>query len=163
MKIITIKTIIVSFTVVSFFPLISCNPARQYEKQETKEIQDYLSSNAGLNFELQPSGLYYLEVLAGTGSMPVIGDSAFVKYTGMFLNGSIFETTEGSGKLYPFIVGSIITGFDEGIMLMKSGGKATLLIPSDLAYGGTGSYPIPGYTALLFDVELVRVQPAVTK
>ena len=56
--------------------------------------------------------------------------------------------------------GALIYGFDEGITFMKAGGKATLLVPSNLAYGASGNgYGIPGYTPLLFDVELVRVKP----
>jgi FKBP-type peptidyl-prolyl cis-trans isomerase FkpA len=159
MKKIDIKSILLSFTVLLMLLLVSCNPAKQYEQDEKSQIQDYLSKNSNLNFELQSSGLYYLEVLAGTGSNPVVGDSAFVKYTSMFLNGSIFDTTEGTGKLYGFIVGGNITGFDEGVMLMKAGGKATILIPSKLAYGAMGWLSVPGYTPLLFDIELIRVKP----
>ena len=62
-------------------------------------------------------------------------DSAFVKYTGMFLNGTVFDSNVSSGNLYGFIVGQNITGFDEGVTLMKPGGKSTLLIPSKLGYG----------------------------
>jgi len=66
--------------------------------------------------------------------------------------------------VFGFVVGYSIYGFSEGLMLMKEGGKATLLIPSNLAYGQQGSYPvIAGFTPLLFDVELIRVKPAVVK
>ncbi len=59
---------------------------------------------------------------------------------------------------YKFVVGENISGFDEGITLMAEGGKSTILIPSSLAYGTIGRYPgIPGYTPLLFDLELVKV------
>ena len=54
---------------------------------------------------------------------------------------------------------ALIAGFDEGITYMKEGGKATFLIPSKLAYGTSGYYTIPGYTPLLYDVQLVKVIP----
>lgn len=137
----------------------SCDPSRKLEKKEQEEINNYLSENSNLHFVKQQSGLYYLEVVAGTGLAPVLKDSAFVYYTGKFLDGTVFDSNVSTGTLYGFIVGANITGFDEGIMLMKAGGKATLLIPSSLGYGSYGSYYIPGYTPLLFDIELVKVKP----
>jgi FKBP-type peptidyl-prolyl cis-trans isomerase FkpA len=138
--------------------VVSCDPSKQYQKDENNSIQNYLNANSSLKFVLRPSGLYYLEVVAGTGDSPVLSDSAFVKYTGKLLSGTIFDSNVSTGTLYGFIVGQNIVGFDEGVMLMKAGGKSTLLIPSKLGYGSMGSYPvISGYTPLLFDIELVKV------
>ncbi len=106
---------------------VSCDPSTKLRKQENEEIQNYLSQNSNLNFVKQPSGLYYLEVVPGTGTVPVVGDSAYVKYTGKFLDGTIFDSNVSTGTLYGFIVGLNITGFDEGITLMKAGGKSTFL------------------------------------
>lgn len=139
----------------------SCeNSAKKYEKEEEAKIQAYLDGNPTLNFVLKPGDLHYLEIKAGTGQIPVLYDSAYVIYTGKFLDGSIFNSNAASGKLYGFIVGFNIVGFDEGVMLMGEGGKSTLLIPSKLAYGSTGDYygVVPGFTPLLFDLELVRVK-----
>jgi FKBP-type peptidyl-prolyl cis-trans isomerase FkpA len=141
--------------------LVSCNPAKKYEKDEKDAINNYLASNSTLAFEKQPSGLYYLEVLAGTGDQPVANDTVYVRYTGKYLNGTVFDTNVGTGKtdfVFPLGQGYAIQGFDEGISLMKVGGKATLLTPSSLAYGPQGYYTIPGYTALLFDVELIKIK-----
>ena len=141
------------------FSLVSCDKEKQKEKEEKEQIQEYLSDNPDLNFTRTASGLYYLELLAGTGIMPADGDSAFIKYTGKFLDGSIFDGT--STTPYGFVVGYNIPGFDEGVTMMKEGGKSMLLIPSELAYGTMGAYPtISGYTPLLFDVELVMVKAA---
>jgi FKBP-type peptidyl-prolyl cis-trans isomerase len=142
---------------------VSCNPSKKYEREEKDKIADYLQANKNLNFVKEPSGLYYLEVVAGTGSSPVAGDSAYVNYTGKFLDGKVFDTNISLGQLYGFIVGQNIIGFDEGVTRMKEGGKSTLLIPSSLAYGTYGSSIIPGYTPLLFDVELVKVVPAASE
>lgn len=142
--------------------LASCDPGKKYEKQEKADIQDYLSSNPALDFELKPSGLYYLEVQTGTGAVPVTNNIAYVKYTGKFLNGTVFDTNVGKADSLKFYVngGDLIPGFDESINYMKVGGKSLILIPSKLAYGPSGSdYGIiPGYTPLLFDIELVRVK-----
>ncbi len=139
--------------------LYSCNPARQYEKEEESQIQDYLSKNPGLHFELKPSGLYYYDVSVGTGITPVAHDTAYVMYTAKFLNGNVIDTNVGTTDTLIFAVdeGGMIKGLDEGITYMKGGGTALLLIPSSLAYGPTGFYNIGGYTPLLFEVYLSRV------
>lgn len=161
MKKININTIILTFTVVLIFSLISCNPSKKYEEQEASMVQDYLTANPTLNFELKPSGLYYLEVKTGTGRTPVAFDTAYVKYTGKFLNGAEFDTNVGTADTLIFLVngGNLIPGIEEGIHYMKPGGKATLLIPSKLAWGPTGDYyVIPGYAPVLFDLELVKLK-----
>jgi FKBP-type peptidyl-prolyl cis-trans isomerase len=155
-----LKTALV-FTAVA--TLVACDPSAKYRKQEQEDIDNYLADNSTLNFVKKPSGLYYLEVTAGTGLQPVRTDSAYVKYTGKFLDGTVFDSNVSSGTLYKFIVGQNITGFDEGITLMKEGGKATFLIPSKLGYGTVGTYGIPGYTPLLFDIQLVKVVPYTSK
>jgi FKBP-type peptidyl-prolyl cis-trans isomerase FkpA len=139
--------------------VVSCDPAAKLRKEENAQIQEYLSQNIDLDFVKEPSGLYYFELVAGSGESPVVGDSAYVKYTGKFLDGTIFDSTSSTGLPYGFIVGTSISGFDEGVSMMKPGGKSTFLIPSSLGYGETGTYQIPGFTTLLFDVELVKVVP----
>jgi len=151
-----------AIAILSAFILISatsCDPSNKLEKQEKEQMDAYLSENSTLNFVKQPSGLYYAETLAGTGTSPALLDSAWVKYTGKFVDGTVFDSNVVTGKLYAFIVGQNIVGFDEGVLLMKPGGKATLLIPSKLGYGTAGNYSIPGYTPLVFDIELVKVVP----
>lgn len=138
----------------------SCDPAKKYEKQERENIDKYLTDNPTIDFQLKPSGMYYHELVAGTGIMPVKHDTAYVKYTGKFLNGTIFDTNVGKTDTLkvPVDEGWLIAGFDEGITYMKTGGKATFLIPSSLGYGPSQYYSIPGYSTLLFDVELVKVK-----
>jgi FKBP-type peptidyl-prolyl cis-trans isomerase len=154
-----IYTILMAVIVVLMISLLSCDPGRKYEKDEKKAIDDYLSKNSSLNFVLKPSGLYYLEVQEGTGRIAATHDTAFIFYTGKFLDGTTFDTNVGSTDTLkvPINEGFLITGFDEGLTYMKVGGKSTLLIPSKLGYGPSGYYTIGGYTPLLFDVELVRV------
>jgi FKBP-type peptidyl-prolyl cis-trans isomerase FkpA len=154
------QSILLFLAAIALLSLGSCDPAKKYEKAETEAIANYLSTNSADTFKLETSGLYYRDVLVGTGRTPVIHDTAHVVYTGKFLNGNVFDTNVGGADLvFPVGEGTLIAGFDEGIMYMKEGGKATMLIPSKLAYGTTGYYTIPGYTALLYDVQLVKVIP----
>jgi len=102
------------------------------------------------------SGLYYIETLPGTGDFPVIGSDVYVHYTGMLLDSTVFDTSMGGDPLsFKLGVGEVIEGWDEGIALMKKGGKATLIIPHTLGYGVTGSGTIPPKAYLVFDVELL--------
>jgi FKBP-type peptidyl-prolyl cis-trans isomerase len=76
----------------------------------------------------------------------------------------VFDTNAGGADLIrPAGEGYLPLGLDEGIMLMKEGGKATFLIPSKLAYGTQGNYSVPGYTPVIFDIQLVRVIPGPSK
>jgi FKBP-type peptidyl-prolyl cis-trans isomerase FkpA len=146
-------------TVVFFVSLSSCDPAKKYERDERAQIQDYLSKNSNLDFELKTSGLYYLDEQVGTGRTPVAHDTAYVMYTAKFLNGNIIDTNVGTSDtlIFPVAENYLIQGFDEAITYMKEEGKALLIIPSSLAYGRTGYYSIPGYTPLLFEVYLTRI------
>ena len=144
--------------------LTSCNPASKYIKAEKDETTTFLGSNPG--FEKKASGLYYLDETVGTGISPQIHDTAFVWYTGQFLDGTVFGSNTGTaGKLlyFPVNEGLMIAGFDEAVTYMKEGGKAKFLVPSSLGYGSQGYYTIPGYTALLYEVQLVKVSKGPAK
>lgn len=130
------------------------------EQEETDERNAYLQEN---NITVAPtaSGLYYIETQEGEGDYyPQEGDIVQVHYTGKLLNGEVFDSSEGGNPIqFTLGIGQVIPGWDEGIALMKRGGKATLIIPSDLAYGtsGSSSGSIPPYSTLVFEVELVSI------
>jgi FKBP-type peptidyl-prolyl cis-trans isomerase len=160
------QSILLFLLVALMFSLGSCDPSKKYEKAEKASIQNYLLSNPDKNFELKPSGLYYFEVLTGTGRTPVLHDTAYVMLTVKFIDESVYYTNEGTTDTisFPVAEGALIYGLDEGITFMKEGGKATLLVPSNLAYGTEGNgYGIPGYTPILYDLRLVRVKPGLGK
>lgn len=108
------------------------------------------------------SGLQYIEEVAGTGPAPQPGDIVSVHYTGTLEDGTQFDSSIESGQPFQFTLGQgqVIPGWDEGIALMREGGKGTLIVPPELAYGpnGAGSL-IPPNATLIFEVELVEVQP----
>ena len=147
-------------TALLIISLSSCDPGKKYRKEEESTIQSYLNLNPSLVFEKQASGLYYLSERAGTGITPVLHDTAYIKYTGKFIDGTVFDSNVSipDSLIIPVGEGWLIQGIDEGLTLMKKGGKALLLIPSSLAYGASGYYIIAGYTPLLFEIELLKVK-----
>jgi peptidylprolyl isomerase len=107
------------------------------------------------------SGLMYISDDLGKGTAPAPGDTVIVHYDGYLLDGSKFDSSRDRGQPLPFVlgVGQVIRGWDEGIGLLKVGGKAKLIIPHALGYGEQGYPPvIPPKSTLIFDVELVDVK-----
>ena len=107
------------------------------------------------------SGLEYIELEAGTGAQAEAGKNVSVHYTGKLQDGTVFDSSSSRGVPISFKlgVGQVIKGWDEGIALMKVGGKAQLIIPPDLGYGARGAGGvIPPNATLVFDVELVDVK-----
>lgn len=104
--------------------------------------------------------LEYIEIEAGTGAQPNPGDTVFVHYTGKLEDGTVFDSSVERGTPLDFVLGQgrVIAGWDQGIAMMKEGGKATLIIPPNLGYGAQGAgETIPPNATLIFDVELVSV------
>lgn len=107
------------------------------------------------------SGLEYIEKEAGTGAQAQAGKTVRVHYTGKLQNGQVFDSSVTRGEPIEFRlgVGQVIKGWDEGIALMKEGGKARLVIPPELGYGQRGAGGvIPPNATLIFDVELVSIK-----
>ena len=106
----------------------------------------------------KPSGLVYTEIAAGSGPNPVPSDTVKVHYTGKLIDGTVFDSSIQRGQPAEFTLGGVIPCWQEGVQLMKKGGKAQLVCPSALAYGDAGSPPKikPGAT-LIFDVELLDI------
>lgn len=106
------------------------------------------------------SGLTYKIEAAGEGNKPESNATVVVNYTGRHLNGDVFDSTDGRGPA-TFNLQGVVPGFREGLMLLGKGGKATLYIPGELAYGANGqpSANIGPNEMLVFDVELLEVNP----
>ena len=118
-------------------------------------MADYVKKS-GLTFKATASGLQYSVAKEGAGSSPKNGDVCKCNYVGKFLDGKTFDQNKG----IDMPIGGMIPGFNEALMLMKKGGKATFLIPPTIGYGEQGGGPIPGNTPLVFEVELLDFKPA---
>jgi FKBP-type peptidyl-prolyl cis-trans isomerase FkpA len=105
------------------------------------------------------SGLIYREERAGTGLSPKATDTVSVNYRGTLTNGTEFDSSYKRNM--PFIqpLTRVIPCWTEGVQKMKAGGKATLTCPSELAYGDQGQQGIPPGATLVFEVELLAVNP----
>ncbi|HCW05896.1 MAG TPA: peptidylprolyl isomerase [Cytophagales bacterium] len=103
------------------------------------------------------SGLQYKVLASGTGKTPGINDKVTVHYTGKLIDGTIFDSSVQRGQPIDFGVTQVIRGWTEALQLMKKGDKWMLYIPYALAYGERGNGQIPPYSALIFEVELIKV------
>jgi FKBP-type peptidyl-prolyl cis-trans isomerase len=142
--------------------------------EEAKTIEAYLTKN-NLKAEKTQSGLYYVIEKEGTGEATTPGTTLYVNYAGYLLDGPLFDTSwpeiaKANNKFNPerlyapldvnVGMGQVIPGWDEGLMLLKKGTKAKLIIPSPLGYGEQGEprANIPANSILVFDVEVTDVQ-----
>lgn len=149
-------------TVLIFTILSACTNQKNLSKseKEMKDIKDYLKENH-LKVEPTQTGLYYIETVAGTGRQAQKGDVVSVHYSGRLLNGKKFDSSYDRNEPFEFTLGAgqVIKGWDEGIAYLKEGGKATLIIPSKLAYGEREIQGvIPANSPLIFDVELLKIK-----
>ena len=103
------------------------------------------------------SGLQYEVITMGTGEKPLPTDMVKVHYTGMLLDSTKFDSSVDRGEPATFGVNQVIQGWQEGIQLMPVGSKFKFYIPYELAYGEQGTGPIPPYSTLVFDVELLEI------
>ncbi len=142
---------------------------------EVNTLNKYIADNK-LSPAKTASGLMYIITQPSVKSKPVVGDTVLVNYTGRTLEGKVFDSSiesnakqaglEQPGRTYEPISltlgeGQVIKGWEEGLLLLNEGSKSTFLIPSDLAYGPRGAgADIKPFSALIFDIELVKVKPA---
>lgn len=104
------------------------------------------------------SGLQIKTITEGTGKSPSEIDRVVCHYKGRLLNGDVFDSSYDRGEPAEFSLQEVISGWTEGLQLMKEGGKYELYIPGDLAYGERGGGGVIGPNeTLIFEVELIQI------
>ena len=139
---------------------------KKKKEEEFAANQQKLVDDMKATMQSTPSGLYYKITKKTDGVSPQTGDQVSVHYAGKLVDGTEFDSSFKRNQPIdiPIGMGQVIKGWDEGIMLLKEGETATLLIPSELGYGANGAGGvIPPNAWLVFDVELVKVKSNLTK
>jgi FKBP-type peptidyl-prolyl cis-trans isomerase len=108
------------------------------------------------------TGLRYVILKEGLGDFAKPGDLLSVNYRGFLLDGTTFDENKDPINPFTFRLGraQVIQGWDQGLQLLKAGGKMVLIVPSELAYGTRGRPPvIPHNATLVFEIELIDIKP----
>src|SRR5947209_4499826 len=137
-----------------------CQSLRRIYESITMGLRLYYRQE-GSDVPTTASGLSYEDEVEGTGPSPQPGQTAVVHYTGWLTDGTKFDSSRDRGQPFSFPIGQgrVITGWDEGVATMKTGGKRKLTIPPDLGYGARGAGGvIPPNATLIFDVELLEIR-----
>ena len=121
--------------------------------------QAFLAENKSQDGVVElPSGLQYRTEVAGEGRTPSASDTVEVHYHGTLIDGTVFDSSVERGQTISFPLSGVIAGWTEGLQQMQEGGKITLYIPPELAYGPSGAGGVIGPNeTLIFTVDLVRI------
>ena len=155
----TIKSL---FLVCSMLITFSCfaQTAADQKRKDDQLLKSYLLKNKIKATKTQ-SGLYYVITKKGTGENAKAGQMVTMNYVGKFLDGKKFDgnVDDNFKSIRPLSftlgAGQVMSGWDEAVQLLNTGCRATIYLPSDIAYGPGGRGPIPPNTVLVFDVELI--------
>jgi len=135
--------------------------AREKREAEAKKAQQEALNKLSEGYNETVSGLRYKIIQEGNGKKATKGSMVSVHYKGQLDNGQVFDSSYSRKQPIDFTlgIGQVISGWDEGIQLLKVGDKARFVIPSNLAYGSQGAGGvIPPNAILVFDVELMDVK-----
>jgi FKBP-type peptidyl-prolyl cis-trans isomerase FkpA len=141
---------------------LAADRAARQAKVEMASAEEFLKAKAAEAGAVKTeSGLIYKELKAGTGASPAETDKVKVHYHGTLRSGEVFDSSVERGQPASFALNQVIKCWTEGVQKMKAGGKAQLVCPSSIAYGERGAPPrIPPGAALVFEVELLEINPA---
>ena len=144
------------------------NQVRQKQEEKRQALAEsnkkdgaaFLAANATKQGVVTlPSGLQYKVLTPGTGPKPTATDTVVCNYRGTLLDNTEFDSSYKRGQPATFPVSGVIKGWTEALQLMPVGSKWQLFIPADLAYGERGRDPIGPNATLIFEVELLSIQP----
>jgi peptidylprolyl isomerase len=138
---------------------LSNNP--QIAADNVRLGDEFLATNATkAGVESRSSGLQYLVLEPGSGTEhPGPSDRVKVHYHGTLIDGTVFDSSVKRGEPIDFGLNQVIAGWTEGLQTMVVGEKTRLFIPSSLGYGNSSAGSIPAGSLLIFDVELLAINP----
>ena len=133
--------------------------AAERGKTAKADGEAFLKANASkAGVTVTASGLQYEVVKEGTGRQPKASDTVRCHYEGTLIDGTVFDSSYRRNQPAEFGLRQVISGWTEGVQLMKEGAVYKFYIPYNLAYGERGAgADIPPYAALIFTVELIKV------
>ena len=140
---------------------------REFEQRQRAGVQDNIEAGAKYLKEISnnksvyttPSGLKYRMIKEGNGKKPKVTDRVKVHYTGTLIDGTKFDSSVDRGEPIIFRLNEVIPGWTEGLQLMDEGSKYMLYIPYNLGYGEQPAGSIPAGSTLIFEVELLEINP----
>lgn len=121
---------------------------------EDQQLMEFFEKN-NITPQMTASGLFYVIDEPGGSEKPTAQTAVTVHYRGYFLDGDEFDSSYNRGEPSTFGLNQVISGWTEGLQLFGRGGKGSLYLPSNLAYGSRGNSSIPGFTPIAFDIELI--------
>ncbi|MDR2094872.1 MAG: FKBP-type peptidyl-prolyl cis-trans isomerase [Treponema sp.] len=137
--------------------------ARVMEKEASANMEKgnaFLTENGKKpGISITPSGLQYEVLNEGSGETPGAGDMVRVNYEGTFIDGVVFDSSYTRGEPVEFPLNQVISGWTEGLQLMRVGSSYRFFIPSNLAYGEAGREAIPPNSVLIFKIDLLDIIP----
>lgn len=123
-------------------------------------IMSFFSPSTPGSGSEQVSGVQIKDTVVGEGAEAASGDKVTVHYVGTLTDGKVFDSSIDRNTPFIFTLGAgqVIRGWDEGLVGMRVGGKRTLTISPDYAYGQEGVGPIPPNSVIIFEVDLLNVE-----
>jgi len=140
-----------------------CLSGESVTPTEAKIEETNFNSTLGVNLAASTktaNGVYYRDLVVGTGATVSTGQTVSVRYTGWLPNGTQFDsnTTQANPLVFKIGAAAVIDGFEEGIIGAKVGTQRQVIIPPSLGYGPYPYGPIPGNSVLVFKIEVVSVE-----
>lgn len=140
---------------------------QEFENRQRQGVQDNIKAGEKFMKEVSnnksvyttASGLKYLRLKEGNGKKPKPTDRVKVHYTGKLIDGTTFDSSVDRGEPITFPLNQVIPGWTEGLQLMDEGSKYMLYIPYNLGYGEQQAGTIPPGSTLVFEVELLEINP----
>ena len=160
MKIIGVKIqyFLTLILIVSIFCSCSIENYSTKKLAANNEILSYVN-NRGYSVEPDSLGLVFIPIKQGNGVFPKDNDLVAFHYVGYYLNGEIFDSSYDKSR--PLVVqlgeNKLIKGLEYSLLKMDKGSKSTVIIPFYLAYDNMVNGPVPPYSNLVFELELIDI------